>query len=849
MDTSFVLERQRPGRRARLAWALAFVLPLALAIALALPGAGATEAPPPVAFNYVLETFGPNYPISQGAWYSNPANGVGVGYYYVDILIPCGWPANRSVSIDLFSPELNSSGASDEARANGRQPTVFELYQPGTLAGPGIGDPGPGAAGSITQVEFQPSTAQARWRRFHTLPAPVACGAYLLRSEARDDDGNVWRLRVGYDDDNDPTDSPPTRYDDPDGLPGSGDEPIIGVLQTGFKHPSNPSSCLTLYEYVPPGQPQIAFHNFDMESSGTVSYVSPSGQVFAGTPSARIRWNNGTLTDRGAGDPIPSPESGWWQIVTCAGSDTHFVQEGQQGVPSYFQQPPAPRMVVSKDDGRYDVNPNEQLHYTIQFTNTASLEPALAVPGSAHKLVVVDTLPPHTIFQNCAIASPLIGSCAESGGVVTFTLDGRLDAGLQGSVELNVLTAPDIPPGLVRNQVALAYQDSLGNPYAASASDTDQLVAADLSLAKTVDQPRPNVGDTVTFAVTLRNDGPAVATNVAVSDVLPAGLALVSATADAGSYRPGTGLWTVGTLPVGAQAQLLMVARATRGGLLTNTAQVSAADQRDPDSTPGNGNPGEDDQASAQVRPLVADLRLSKGASNYTAHTGDTLVYTIAVTNDGPDAASGVAVSDPLPSGLVFQSASASQGSYDPTTGSWAVGDLGSGQRATLTLSTLVATDRKVINTAQVSASAQWDPDSTPGNSNPGEDDQASVTTPIATTAVELAEFAARRLPGRVRVSWVTTAEVDTWGFDLYRSDDGLRAHAVRVTPQSIVAQGRGQAGASYSWDDTGAGAGQPAYWLVETETGGATHEYGPVAPASAGTSATWQVFVPLAVR
>ena len=65
---------------------------------------------------------------------------------------------------------------------------------------------------------------------------------------------------------------------------------------------------------------------------------------------------------------------------------------------------------------------------------------------------------------------------------------------------------------------------------------------ADLVLAIVVSNPKPNVGDTVTFTVTLTNAGPLTATSVEVSDLLPAGLSFVFAVPSQGSYDPASGL-------------------------------------------------------------------------------------------------------------------------------------------------------------------------------------------------------------------------------------------------------------------------------------------------------------------
>ena len=89
---------------------------------------------------------------------------------------------------------------------------------------------------------------------------------------------------------------------------------------------------------------------------------------------------------------------------------------------------------------------------------------------------------------------------------------------------------------------------------------------ADLSLAKMVSDATPNVGDTVTFTVTLTNSGPASASGVQVSDLLPAGLSFLGAVPSQGSYDGITGLWTVGTL--------------ASGGVATAAAEASRCSER-----------------------------------------------------------------------------------------------------------------------------------------------------------------------------------------------------------------------------------------------------------------------------
>lgn len=121
-----------------------------------------------------------------------------------------------------------------------------------------------------------------------------------------------------------------------------------------------------------------------------------------------------------------------------------------------------------------------------------------------------------------------------------------------------------------------------------------------------------------------------------------------------------------------------------------------------------------------------ADLSVTKTASNITP--GGSVAFTVSVTNGGPANALGVQVTDLLPAGLAFVSSTVTNGTYTSGTGLWDVNVLGVGVTATLTINANVTTVGPKTNIAQISFADLFDPDSTPGNSVAGEDDQASVT-------------------------------------------------------------------------------------------------------------------------
>ena len=304
---------------------------------------------------------------------------------------------------------------------------------------------------------------------------------------------------------------------------------------------------------------------------------------------------------------------------------------------------------------------------------------------------------------------------------ITLTIAGRTDSTSAISNTAEVIAVDQSDPDSTPNNNDAEEDDQ------DSATATPATAAADLSLTKSVNHSRPNVGQEVVFTIAVNNAGPDDASGVDVTDLLPAGLMFLRSTESAGTYDGGTGVWTVGALPIDQTETLTVTAMVTASSMTRNVAEVTASDQPDPDSTPGNGVPDEDDQASAIVTPQVADLSLVKTVDDTSANLGEEVTFTIAVNNAGPDAATGLTVTDQLPAGLQFIRATG-PGSYDDATGAWTVGSIAAGATVTLDIVATVTSDEPVTNVAQVATSDQFDPDSAPGNDVRTEDDQFSVS-------------------------------------------------------------------------------------------------------------------------
>ncbi|RQP08928.1 MAG: DUF11 domain-containing protein, partial [Parapedobacter sp.] len=248
----------------------------------------------------------------------------------------------------------------------------------------------------------------------------------------------------------------------------------------------------------------------------------------------------------------------------------------------------------------------------------------------------------------------------------------------------------------------------------------------DLAIVKTVDNATPYVGDNVVFTIVATNNGPSDATGVAVTDELPSGYTYVSLDATVGTFDAATNTWTVGSLANGASATLTITAGVLAAGDYINYASVDG-DEHDPDE-----DNNEDTPDDPVVPVPVTDLAIVKTVDNATPYVGDNVVFTIVATNNGPSDATGVAVTDELPSGYTYVSSDATAGTFDATTSTWTVGSLANGASATLTITARVLAAGDYINYASVDGD-EHDPDEDNNEDTP---DDPVVPVPVTDLAI-----------------------------------------------------------------------------------------------------------------
>lgn len=308
------------------------------------------------------------------------------------------------------------------------------------------------------------------------------------------------------------------------------------------------------------------------------------------------------------------------------------------------------------------VAPGGQLAYKLIVTNSGAED--------AFNVTVRDVTPAYTTFFNAADQGPGSGmfTCAHSAGIVNCT-GGYLPAG--GSREILVLLlAPasieqfatdksNISVGIT-NQAFVDPENAIKEGNEINNSDfVDTTVTPPINL--TLDKQGPGSAtqnDTTTYTITVTNvkvGAGATAFGVKIVDPLPIGLIPLEMTAEPGNFtcslteNPVNSVTCVGDLETTKHVTITIKAFVTaNGGTLDNEACV------DPDHTVAETNELDNcKHAIGQVLLPTPDLLINKSADKGSVTSGETLIYTLTVSNvgTGPSTAS-ISVSDNVPDEL-----------------------------------------------------------------------------------------------------------------------------------------------------------------------------------------------------
>ena len=316
------------------------------------------------------------------------------------------------------------------------------------------------------------------------------------------------------------------------------------------------------------------------------------------------------------------------------------------------------------------VNPGDVIKYTVQIT----------AGGLSDSLDVILTDKLSEIFFDVNKATYSINGIDKGVWIGSVNL-GTLSSGTTVNVVITVPVKAYVDVGKLNSITNFA---SVINSDNKTANDTNivPINVIDLAINKTANHQNKtyNYGDNVEYVIEIINNGLGIATNIIATDNLPEGLEFINANVPGG--------WTLSIsnnkitingekLANGEKVLITLIAKAAKSNVtIINDIKVNGTGF---DSNISNNN----DSETIKVTPLV-DLAITKVVDNANPLYGSIITYTITVVNNGPDASTYVVVKDIWPAnGLKFIT---STGTYDPATGIWNVGELGSSEIATLTI-------------------------------------------------------------------------------------------------------------------------------------------------------------------
>jgi uncharacterized repeat protein (TIGR01451 family) len=310
------------------------------------------------------------------------------------------------------------------------------------------------------------------------------------------------------------------------------------------------------------------------------------------------------------------------------------------------------------------------LVYTMTVSN--------AGPSTASNVVISQTLPAGVGYVTTS-NYPVVGVTQ-----VGSTLDINIGSlAVYGTAAISVVTIPTFPGSVTSvATVGSTATDSNPNNNTASATVVVTLPTADLAVSMTAVPAALLQGGLVTFSIYVTNNGPFAATNVFLTNTLPANVNLVSATTTQGVISPGAGLFNLGTLAPGGSVAITITVSPTTTGNITDRAQVGLSPlESDPVSL--------NNSASATVTAgPSADLAVSALITPATLVSGANYTNVATVVNNGPSAANNIVFSETIPVSTPYAATFVSSSQAVTVTNgviTWNVGALASGASVYIT--------------------------------------------------------------------------------------------------------------------------------------------------------------------
>lgn len=362
-------------------------------------------------------------------------------------------------------------------------------------------------------------------------------------------------------------------------------------------------------------------------------------------------------------------------------------------------------VAILKTDSPDPVAVGQTLTYRLTVSNGG--------PDSATGVTVTDSLPPSVTFDSAAVTTGS-GTCTNSGQTVVCEL-GDIASG--GTAVVTIEVTPTTT-GTITDSVVVSADQSDANTDNNSDSEQTDVVAepqpgVDLSIVKTDSADPVTGGANFTYTVEVTNEGDSLATGVTVRDFLPETVVFVSASAGC-THSDGTVTCDLGDLAASATESVTITVQAPNADVIvTNTATVSANEN---DTDTSDNTAIEETEVDAGGTPVeeLADLSIRKSDNPDPVAVDGQIVYTLRITNNGPDEATNVRVVDELPTQVTFVSASHGGCVHETGTVVCTIPSLAAGGVLTITITVEADTAGTASNNVAVSPGPQRDPN--PGN-------------------------------------------------------------------------------------------------------------------------------------